>query len=74
MENTVCPQAEGEHCNITLQVSYFNTFHAAGVSRRQSLNVPKISKFCNLVTISWNHSEKCIQVSTNMPDICLEIG
>ena len=33
----------------------------------------KNSKFLNLVTIIWNHHEKCIQISTNMPDIGLEI-
>ena len=35
--------------------------------------VSKMSTFWNLVTIIWNHHEKCIQISTNMPGIGLEI-
>ena len=53
-----------------------NTYHAAGVNRRQVKTFTKVSNmptFWNLVTIIWNHHEKCIQISTNMPGICLEI-
>ena len=49
-----------------------NRFHAAGVSRRQqkmSANV-KILEFSDYI---WNHHEECIQRSTNIPGIGLEI-
>ena len=42
--------------------------HRAGVSRRH-VKIQKMSKFCNFVTLLWNHHEKCIQISTNMPSI-----
>ena len=28
-----------------------------------------MSKLWNFMTIIWNHNEKCIQISTNMPGI-----
>ena len=52
------------------------TFHAAGVSRRQVKNVTKVSKISNILEFGdyiWNHHEKCIQISTNMPGIGLEM-
>ena len=55
------------------------TYHAAGVSRRQVHNVTKcpknVTKCPKNVSILefhdhiWNHYEKCIQMSTNMPGI-----
>ena len=49
-----------------------NTFHAAGMSRRQSKNVTKVSKNFNILEFFnhiWNHHEKYIQISTSMPGI-----
>ena len=61
-------------------LTYFNlinTFHAAGVSRRQVKKCHKSFKNVNILEfgdyIIWNHHEKCIQISTNMPSIGLEI-
>ena len=56
--------------------NFVNTFHAAGVSRRQlklhkSFKNVKILQFGDYI---WNHHEKCIQISTNMPGIGLEIS
>ena len=48
------------------------TFHAAGVSRRQVKNF-KYFKILEFGDYIWNHHEKCIQISTNMPGIGLEI-
>ena len=51
-----------------------NAFHAAGECRRQ---VKKLTKFVKNVKIVefhyhiWNHHEKCIQISTNMPSFGL---
>ena len=72
---SVCFPFPGTPC-IT-DAYYFNTFHAAGVSRRQVKHftkVLKMSTFWNLVTNIWNHHLKCIQISTNMPGIGLEIS
>ena len=50
----------------------FNTFHSAGECRRQ---VKILTKYVNKFQIVefhehiWNHNEKCIQLSTNMPGI-----
>ena len=55
---------------------YFNTYHAADKSRRQVQNVakfcPKCRKILKMLEFHyhiWNHHEKCIQISTNMPGI-----
>ena len=49
-----------------------NAFHAAGECRRQVKNVKNVVKNVNIVGFHdhiWNHHEKCIQISTNMPSI-----
>ena len=49
-----------------------STFHAAGECRRQVKNVTKFVKNVRIVTFYdhiWNHNEKKIQLSTNMPGI-----
>ena len=48
-----------------------NTYHVAGVSKRQVQNVPKCSKIWKLGNCMTMESplEKCIQISTNMPGI-----
>ena len=55
--------------NMKVQV-LLNTSHVVGVSRRQVQNITffffKIVKFGDHI---WNHNEKCIQISTNMPSI-----
>ena len=44
-----------------------NIFHAAGVRRQQVQNFPpKKIEFHGYI---WNHCEKWIQISTNMPSI-----
>ena len=46
------------------------------VSRRQEQNVTKFAKNVEIVEFDdhiWNRHEKCIQISTNMPGICLQI-
>ena len=53
--------------------NHFNAFHAAGECRRPVKNVTKCVKNVNIVEFHyhiWNHHEKCIQQSTNMPGIC----
>ena len=50
----------------------FNAFHAAGECRRQLKNVSKFVKNIKILEFGhyiWNHCEKCIQISTNMPGI-----
>ena len=50
----------------------FNTYHAAGVIRRQVQNCVKCSKNVEILEFGnniWNHREKCIQISTHMPSI-----
>ena len=54
----------------------FNTYHAAGVSRRQVQNLTIFVKYFKIVAFHdhiWNYHEKCIQISTNMPSIGLVI-
>ena len=48
-----------------------NTYHAAGMSRRQVQHFLKLSnvKILELHNHIWNHHDKCIQISTNMPSI-----
>ena len=49
-----------------------NAFHAAGECRRQVENVTNFVKNVNILKFHayiWNHHEKCIQKSTNMPGI-----
>ena len=49
-----------------------NAFHAAGECRRQVKNVTKFVKNVEIVEFRdhiWNHHEKYIQISTNMPCI-----
>ena len=53
-------------------MNYVNTLHAAGVSRRQFKNGQQIVKNVKIVESRdkiWNHHEKCIEISTNMPGI-----
>ena len=55
-----------------LWVFNFNAFHAAAESRRQVKNVTKFVKNVENVEFHdhiWNHNEKCIKISTNMPGI-----
>ena len=54
-------------CLLTL-----NAGPAAGECRRQTKNVIKFVKNCNILEFHdhiWNHHVKCIQISTNMPGI-----
>ena len=54
----------------------FNTYNAAGVSRRQDQNVTYFVKNVNILEFGyfiWNTYEKCIQKSPNMPGIGLLI-
>ena len=56
--------------------SHVNAFHAAGECRRQVKNVTNFVKNVKIVEFNgriWNHHEKCIQISTNMPSIGLVI-
>ena len=49
-----------------------NAFHAAGECRRQIQNVTNWVKNVKIVEFHghiWNHHEKCILLSTNMPRI-----
>ena len=49
-----------------------NAFHAAGECRRQGKNLTKFVTNVEIVEFHdhiWNHNEKCIQISTNMPGI-----
>ena len=50
----------------------FNTYNAAGVSRRQDQNVTNVVKNMNILEFGyyiWNPYDKCIQKSPNMPGI-----
>ena len=49
-----------------------NAFHVAGECRRQVTNLTKFVKNVEIVQFNyhiWNHSEECIQISTDMPGI-----
>ena len=49
-----------------------NAFHATGECRRHIKNLTKFVKNFKIVEFHghiWNHNEKCIQISTNMPGI-----
>ena len=51
---------------------FLNAFHAAGECRRQVKNLTHFVKNVKIVEFHdhiWNHHEKCIQQSTNMPGI-----
>ena len=51
---------------------YLNAFRAAGECRRQFKNATNLVKNVNIVELHdhiWNHHEKCIQISTNIPGI-----
>ena len=53
-----------------------NTFHAAGECRRHVINLTNLVKNVKILEFHdhiWNHHEKCIQQSTNMPSIGLVI-
>ena len=53
-----------------------NTYHATGECRRQVKNITNLVKNVKIVEFHyhiWNHHEKCIQISTNMPGLGLEI-
>ena len=55
---------------------YLNTYHAAGECRRQVKDLRNVVKNVKIVEFHyhfWNHHEKCIQMSTNMPSIGLVI-
>ena len=50
----------------------FNAFHAIGECRRQAKNLTKCVKNVEIVEFHdhiWNHHEKYIEISTNMPAI-----
>ena len=58
-----------QYCLIRLLI---NTNHAAGASRRQVQHFTKLSKNVNVLKFHdriWNHYEKYIQMSPNMPGI-----
>ena len=49
-----------------------NAFHAASECRRQVKKLTNLVKKVKIVEFHyhiWNHNEKCIQLSTNMPGI-----
>ena len=51
---------------------YLNAFYATGECRQQVKNLTKFVKNVEIVEFHdhiWNHHEKCIQISTNMPGI-----
>ena len=51
---------------------WYLAFHAAGECRRHVKNVTNFVKNVKIVQFHahiWNHHEKCIQKSTNMPGI-----
>ena len=53
-------------------VYFLNAFHAAGECRRQVKKLSKCAKNVKIVEFHyriWNHNEKCIKISTNMPGI-----
>ena len=53
-----------------------NAFHAASECRQQVTKLTKFVKNVEIVKVHdhiWNHNEKCIQLSTNMPIIGLVI-
>ena len=53
-------------------MNFINAFHAAGECRRQVKNLTKFVKNIEIVEFHdhiWNHNEKWIQISTNMPCI-----
>ena len=54
------------------QIVSLNALHAAGEGRRQVKYLTKFVKNVEIVEFHdhiWNHNEKCIQISTNMPSI-----
>ena len=49
-----------------------NAFYAAGECKQRVKNVTTLVKNVKIVDFYdhiWNHDEKCIQISTNMPGI-----
>ena len=51
---------------------YINAFHAAGECRRQVIDLTYFVKNVNILEFHghiWNHHEKYIQQSTNMPGV-----
>ena len=73
--DTPMQDGQGESCihNIIIDfLVWFNAFHAAGECRRQVKNVTNLVKNVTIVEFHdyiWNHREKYIQNSTNMPSI-----
>ena len=67
--------SHAEH-GFTFILSELITFNAAGVCSAydRSKMLQKISKFKRFHCYIWNHNEKCIQISTNMPGIGFKIG
>ena len=67
-----------EYCNIsTTGRDKLNAFHAASECRLQATKLTKFVKNVEIVKVHdhiWNHNEKCIQLSTNMPSIGLVIS
>ena len=60
----------GLKCHLLIVLyCVFNTYHAAGVSRRQKQHFTQKSNILEFHDHIWNHHEKCIQKSTNMPGI-----
>ena len=56
---------------MTVDFVKLNTYHAAGECRRQVKNWTTFVKNVESEEFHhiWNHNEKCIQISTNMPGI-----
>ena len=61
---------------LPLVAAHVNTYDVAGECRRHVQHFTKIVKNVNILEFHyhiWNHHEKCIQTSTNMPGIGLII-
>ena len=57
---------------LCYRIYSFNTYNAAGVSRRQDQYVTNFEKNVNILEFGyciWNPFEKCIRKSPNMPGI-----
>ena len=53
-----------------------NTLHAAGECRRQAKNITNLVNYFEIMEFHdhiWNHHDKSIQISTNMPVIGSQI-
>ena len=53
-------------------IQHINTFHTTSACRRHVKNVIKNSKNIKIIEFHhyiWDHCEKCIKISTNMPSV-----